>query len=183
LDALKAANLAVDAVEFGIEDDSYPYDADVSEDHKATPEEIKTWLHGYGQFLKTGAEILPNPSYFPQAKIITFGIAHGCDACDVSHLSSPARFVAMLKKVDGHNYLDNSSYHVDGYGTHLYPSPNDIKNSVTSMLEQDVAALGRDRPIWDLGRRKADSCELELIMRGWLKSKRVRGGLRSGLPS
>jgi hypothetical protein len=148
LDALKAANLTIDAVEFGTEDDSYPYDADVPNGHKATPEEIKTWLHGYGQFLKTGAEILRDPRYFPQAKIITFGIAHGCDACDMSHLSSPARFVAMLKDVDGHNYLDNSSYHVDGYGTHLYPSPNDIKNSVTSMLEQDTAALGRDKPIW-----------------------------------
>jgi hypothetical protein len=148
LDALKAANLTIDAVEFGTEDDSYPHDADVPKDHKATPEEMKTWLHGYGQLLKTGAEILRNPSRFPEAKIITFGIAHGFDACDVSHLSSPVSFVAMLKDVDGHNYLDNSSYHVDGYSTHLYPSPNDIKNSVTSMLEQGVAALGRDRPIW-----------------------------------
>jgi hypothetical protein len=146
--ALKAADLSIDAVEFGSEDDSYPYDADVPNGHQATAEEVHTWLRGYAQFLKTGAELLHDPGYFPQAKIITFGIAHGCDTCDKSHLSSPARFVAMLKNVDGFNYLDNSSYHVDGYGTHLYPSPNDISHTVQSMLQQDAAVLGRDKPLW-----------------------------------
>jgi len=54
----------------------------------------------------------------------------------------------MLRNVDGFNYLDNAEYHVDGYGTHLYPSPNDIEHSLTSTLREDEAALGRDKPFW-----------------------------------
>ena len=29
--------------------------------------------------------------------------------------------MAMLRNVDGFNYLENKEYKVDGYGTHLYP--------------------------------------------------------------
>jgi hypothetical protein len=150
LDALKAASLTIDAVEFGNEDDSYYYDADVPYDHYATPGELQTWLRGYGAFLKAGAEVLRDPRYYPHAKIITFGIAHGCDACGgpPRHLSNPARVVAMLKDVNGFNYLDNARYHVDGYGTHVYASPNDVGGSVAHTLREDAAALGPGRPLW-----------------------------------
>ena len=78
--ALKDAHLTIDAVEFGNEDDVDCYDADVPSGHAASPAEIATWLNGYGHFLKTGAEALH--SFFPQAKIITFGITHGSDRWD-----------------------------------------------------------------------------------------------------
>ena len=148
--ALRSANLTIDAVEFGNEDDSYYYDADVPYDHYATPEELHTWLRGYGEFLKTGAELLHDHRYYPAAKIITFGITHGCDKCGgpPRHISNPASVVAKLKNVDGFNYLDNASYRVDGYGTHIYPSPNDIDGSITRTLREDVAGLGRDKPLW-----------------------------------
>ncbi|MFK0162911.1 hypothetical protein [Rhizobium sp. NPDC090279] len=150
LGALKAAGLTIDAVEFGSEDDSYYYDADVPYDHLATAGELHTWLRGYGAFLKTGATILHDPRYFPGAKIITFGMAHGCDQCagPPRHLADPARAVAMLKNVDGFNYLSNASYHVDGYGTHIYVSPNYIDGVATQVLRADAAALGGDKPLW-----------------------------------
>jgi hypothetical protein len=150
LGALKAAKLEIDAVEFGNEDDSYYYDADAPNGRSATPEDLHTWLRGYGEFLKTGAEILHDPRYYPQAKIITFGIAHGSDQYDnpPHHLSNPAKVVAMLKNVDGFNYIDNSGYHVGAYGTHIYASPSNAGESTTAALRQDVWALGRDKPLW-----------------------------------
>jgi hypothetical protein len=77
----------------------------------------------YGEFLKASALIIRDPHYFPQAKIITFGIAHGSDQWDKPphHISNPARMITMLRNIDGFNYLDNAQYHVDGYGTHIYP--------------------------------------------------------------
>lgn len=150
LGALKAANLTIDAVEFGNEDDSYYYDADVPNGHAATPAELQVWLHGYGEFLKTGALVLHDSHYYPQAKIITFGIAHNSDQYDnpPHHLSNPASIVAMLKNVNGVNYLDNTSYHVDAFGTHVYASPNGVDESATTILRQDIWALGRNRPLW-----------------------------------
>ncbi len=150
LDAMKAAGLAIDAVEFGNEDDSFYYDADVPNGHAATPDELHVWLRGYGEFLRTGAVILHDPRYYPQAKVITFGIAHGCDTCGgpPKHLSNPAQMVSLLKNVDGFNYIDNASYHVDGYGTHIYASPSVGGAGVTALLRQDVWALGRDKPFW-----------------------------------
>jgi len=150
LDALKQAHLAMDAVEFGNEDDSYYYNADVPNGHSAGPAELHTWLRGYGEFLKTGAEILHDPRYYPQAQIVTFGIAHGYTAPGhpPQSLSNPASIVAMLKEVDGFNYLDNAGYHVAGYGTHIYASPANAGRSATALLRQDIWALGRDKPFW-----------------------------------
>jgi hypothetical protein len=150
LGALKEANLSIDAVEFGNEDDSYYYDADVPNGHSASQTELHIWLHGYGEFLKTGAEILHEPNDYPQAQIITFGMAHGYTAPGhPSHnLSNPAQVVAMLKSVDGFNYLDNASYHVTGYGTHVYASPANAGQSATALLRQDIWALGRNKPLW-----------------------------------
>jgi hypothetical protein len=148
-DALKAEGLAVDAFEIGNEDDQNPYDADVPEGHPASPAETKTWLKGYGEFLRTAAEIVHDKNNFPQAKIITFGIAHIPDMPHmVGHLSNPASYVAMLSNVDGVNYLDNDSYHVDGFGTHLYPSPSDVSGQTARLLRQDINALGRSKPLW-----------------------------------
>jgi hypothetical protein len=142
LGALKAADLTIDAVEFGNEDDSYYYDADVPNGHFASPEELHKWLRGCGEFLRTGAELLHDPRYYPQAKIVTFGIAHGCDRCGgpPQHLSNPGRIVAMLKDVDGFNFLDNASYRVDGYTTHIYASPSVGGPGLTALLRQDAWA-------------------------------------------
>lgn len=146
LGAVRAAGLTIDAFEFGSELDQYCYDADVPHGHAgtATSAEIKTWLKGYGEFLRTGAAIVRDPKNFPKAKIITFGMAHSGDSRADDAFPNPARYVAMLKNVDGVNYLKD----VDGYGTHLYPSPNDISHALHQLLGEDVAALGRDKPIW-----------------------------------
>jgi hypothetical protein len=145
--ALKDAHLEIDAVEFGNEYDVDCYDGDVPSGHAASPAEIATWLSGYGHFLKTGAEAVH--SFFPEAKIITFGITHSSDRWDnpPHHFSKPARIVAMLRNVNGFNYLDNSSYHVDGYGTHIY-AQDDIEEVITGYLREDSTYLGKDQPFW-----------------------------------
>jgi hypothetical protein len=150
LDAVKAANLTIDAFEIGNEFDTTCYDADVPVGHAASEEEIAAWLRGYGEYLKAAALVIRDPNYFPHAKIVTFGIAHGSDQWDKPwrHISHPAAVVARLRNVNGFNYLDNALYHVDGYGTHIYPWPGDIVGSVRGTLTQDAAALGRDKPFW-----------------------------------
>jgi len=146
---LKEAKLTIDAVEFGNEYDQYCFDADVPHGHAGNPtqQEVVTWLRGYGRFLKTGVEILHEPNYFPEAKIITFGLAHSGDYISDDSFPHPARMMAMLRNVDGFNYLENKEYKVDGYGTHLYPSPNNV-NSVADLLHEDAASLGTNKSYW-----------------------------------
>jgi hypothetical protein len=55
LDAVRAANLTIDAFEIGNEFDTTCYDADVPVGHSASEKEIATWLRGYGEFLKAAA--------------------------------------------------------------------------------------------------------------------------------
>ena len=133
LDAVKAANLSIDAFEIGNEYDWICFNGDVPNGHAATEEDWMTAVRGYAYFLKTTATIIHDPQYFPQAKIITFGIAHSSDRWDrpPHHFSNPARMVAMLRNLDGFNYLDNASYHIDGYGTHIYPW--DVNNLESAM--------------------------------------------------
>jgi hypothetical protein len=150
LDALKAANIPVDAVEFGSEDDCYYYDADVPSGHTASASELHIWLRGYGEFLKTGAQILHDPRYYPQANIVTFGMAHSGDwpGAMPQSLAKPAKEVAMLADVDSFNYLDNASYHVNFIGTHIYASPSAPAETATALLHEDTWALGRAKPLW-----------------------------------
>lgn len=149
-DAVKAANLTIDAFEIGNEVDWICFNGDVPDGHAPTEAELMTAVRGYAHFLKTAAEVIHDPHYFPNAKLITFGIAHGSDRWDKPphHFSNPARMVAMVRNLDGFNYLDNSIYHVDGYGTHIYPDPNNLEQSVTDLVRQDAAILGPDKPFW-----------------------------------
>jgi hypothetical protein len=150
LDAVKAANLTIDAFEIGNEFDTMCFDADVPVGRPASEPELVTALRGYGELLKAAALVIRDPKHFPEAKIVTFGIAHASDQWDrpQRHISNPAAFVARLRNVNGVNYLDNASYHVDGYGTHIYPWPGNVSQSVINTLQQDVAALGSDKPMW-----------------------------------
>jgi hypothetical protein len=109
-----------------------------------------TAVRGYAHFLKTTATIIHDPQYFPQAKIITFGIAHSSDRWDrpPHHFSNPARMVALLWNLDGFNYLDNASYHIDGYGTHIYPWDVNNLESAMDIIRQDASILGTDKPFW-----------------------------------
>lgn len=71
LDAVKAANLSIDAFEIGNEYDWICFNGDVPNGHAATEEDWMTAVRGYAHFLKTTATIIHDPQYFPQARIIT----------------------------------------------------------------------------------------------------------------
>jgi hypothetical protein len=149
LDALKAARLTIETFEIGSELDTMCYDPDVPIGHFATESEIATWVRGYGEFLKAAALVIRDPRHYPQAKIITFGMAHGSDQWDkpTRHFSNPASVLARLRNVNGFNYFDNAQYHIDGYGTHVYPWAGNIAGSVRNTMRQDAASLS-DKPIW-----------------------------------
>jgi hypothetical protein len=150
LNAVKAANLTIDAFEIGNEADWICFNGDAPNGHEPTQADWMTAVRGYAHFLKAAAEVIRDPHYFPTAKIITFGIAHGSDRWDKPphHFSNPARMVALLKNLDGFNYLDNAIYHVDGYGTHIYPYADNLEQSVTDLIRHDAAILGPDKPFW-----------------------------------
>jgi hypothetical protein len=158
LSALKAANLDVDAFEIGNEVDWVCFNGDVPFGRPATANDVSVAVHGYARFLQAAAEVIRDPRFFPEAKIITFGIAHADDGWDIPphHLPNPAAFVASLRDLDGVNYLSNTRYHIDGYGLHVYPNLNDVKASVAATLKRDSATLGSDLPFWitEFGWRK-----------------------------
>lgn len=158
LSSLKAANLTVDAFEIGNEVDWVCFNGDVPFGRWATARDVDVAARGYARFLEAAAEVIREPGFSPDTKIITFGIAHADMGWDLPphHLPNPAAFVASLRDLDGVNYLSNARYHVDGYGLHIYPKPGDIKGSVDATLKRDVAALGTDLPFWitEFGWRK-----------------------------
>jgi galactitol-specific phosphotransferase system IIB component len=94
-DAVKAANLTIDAFEIGNDVDWICFNGDVPDGHAPTEQEFMTAVRGYAHFLKTAAEVIHDPHYFPNAKIITFGMAHGSDQWDKPphHFSNPARMI------------------------------------------------------------------------------------------
>jgi hypothetical protein len=149
-DEIRAANLTIDAFEIGNEADWICFNGDVPDGHAPSPAEFMTAVRGYAHFLRTAAEVIHSPRYFPDAKIITFGIAHASDRWDhpPHHFSNPARMIAALRNLDGFNYLDTDEYHVDGYGTHIYPDANNLNQSVSNLVRADATILGPDKPFW-----------------------------------
>lgn len=150
LGALKSARLEIDAFEIGNEDDTSCYNGDIPDGRYASEQELRIAVLGYAHFLQTVAETVKRPEFYPQAKLITFGIAHGDDRYDnpPHHVPHPARMIQMLRDLDGVDYLDNPRYRIDGIGTHIYAAPNDIAQSIEEKLQQDAAILGRGKPFW-----------------------------------
>lgn len=157
--ALKSARLDVDAFEIGNEDDWVCFNGDVPFGRPATADDVSMAARGYARFLEAAAEVIRDPRFYPRAKIVTFGLSHadaGWDDDPPHHLPNPAAFVASLRDLDGKNYLANARYHVDGYGTHVYPDPDDIVRSAAKTLAGDSEALGSALPLWitEFGLRK-----------------------------
>jgi hypothetical protein len=150
LGAIKAAGVNIDAFEVGNEFDWICFNGDVPDGHAATQEEFMTAVRAYAHFLMAATTVIHSPQYYPHAKIITFGLAHGNDNHDrpPHHFSNPASMIAQLRNVDGANYLDNSVYRVDGYGSHIYPPADSVGSATQEILRQDLSSLGNDKPIW-----------------------------------
>lgn len=143
--ALRAAGLTVEAFEIGNEFDWSCFNGDVPYGHDASAGELNTVAQAYAAFLRTAINVIHEPQYFPNAKILTFGLANQPATLNRGfHLKNPAAMIAMLRNLNGKNYLQN----VDAYGAHIYPDANDAVNSGRAMLQSDVDALGTDRPFW-----------------------------------
>ena len=147
--ALKAAGVPVEAFEVGNEFDIVCFNGDVPDGHEATQAEFMTAVRAYARYLKTAATAIR--AYYPSAKILTFSLAAVRDSWDkgigMHHFSNPARMISELRNLDGYNYLDNASYHVDAYGLHVYPTAGMIAKTTREKVDNTVAILN-DKPIW-----------------------------------
>lgn len=152
-DAVKQAGLSVDAFEIGNELDLYCNDADMPKTaefaaHKwqwfLTDEQVHKFAVGYAPFLKTFAGLIR--TYFPHAKIITFGMSNPTGS-SASLIKALATFVDSSGKTVDYTAL------VDGYGTHIYPPADttlDMVSKATSELTSQAAILPqiREKPLW-----------------------------------
>ena len=62
-----------------------------------------------------------------------------------AHFLKPAAEVILDPR-----YVPNATYHVDGYGTHIYPNPDDLDHSVTDLIRQDAAISRARQALLDL---------------------------------
>jgi hypothetical protein len=148
LDAVKAAGLAIDAFEIGNEYVWMCFDGDVPDGHEASPEELGRFVEGYARFLKAAATAIEDPSRFPNAQVITFGLAHVLSSWEVGHhISNSGRILEMLRNLDGVDYLNNSGYKIAGVGLHLYPSLDAKPEDSLAIVEADSRAAG-NLPVW-----------------------------------
>jgi hypothetical protein len=152
-DALKQAGLSVDAFEIGNELDLYCNDADmpmISEFAKhhwkwfLTDDQVRTFDAGYAPFLATFAKLIRE--YFPQAKIITFGMSNPTG-------NSAALIAGLAHFTDSSGKTFDYTSLVDGYGTHIYPPSDTTLHTVqttTRELTDQAAELPRsaDKPLW-----------------------------------
>lgn len=148
-DAIKAANLTVDAFEIGNELDWVCFNGDIPLGQVPTEAQLVIAARAYAWFLHTAYTVIKDPRYFPNAKIITFGMANiPSSHVPHSHVLEPAAFVARLRNFEGYNYLNL----VDGYGTHLYPDSTRLSDknarSGQETLHRNVASLGSDKSWW-----------------------------------
>ena len=152
-DALRQAGLGVDAFEIGNELDLYCNDADMpmtSEFAKhhwqwfLSAGQVREFDAGYAPFLKTFVGLIRE--YFPQAKIITFGMSNPTG-------NSAALIAGLARFTDDAGQTFDYTTLVDGYGTHLYPNTSTTQRMVRDMsreLLEQAAELpdSADKPLW-----------------------------------
>ena len=146
LAAVKAAGLTVDAFEIGNEYDWICFNGDVPDGHEANAAEFERLVSGYARYLETAAGAIR--AAFPDARIVTFGIARISETFDKGHhIAAPERILKALRAWDGINYLDNSRYRVAGVGLHLYPRPGQDLRPLRDVLRATSDAAG-GLPVW-----------------------------------
>jgi hypothetical protein len=152
-DALKKANLSVDAFEVDNELDLYCNDADMPKGAEfaahhwqwfLSPEQVHAFAAGYAPYLKKYVEVVRE--YFPHAKIITCGMSN-----PTGNSAPLIQALANFKDSSG-KVFDYTSL-VDGYGTHIYVSANTtlaMVTSATQWLTSQAALLPhiQQKPIW-----------------------------------
>ncbi len=149
--AVVDAHLTVDAFEVGNEMDLYCNDADnptgadwAKHNWKwfLTPEQVQTFVNGYAPYLATSVAAIRK--YFPNAKIITFGVS----------MPPAAPLIQALASVpDDRGNLTDYTDLVDGYGSHIYPTSDttlDLVTGATASLTGEAAVFPHiaQKPIW-----------------------------------
>lgn len=155
LQDLKNSQLAIDAFEIGNEMDTITFNGDSPNDPDRTFTEQETlkWVTGYALFLESSALIIKNE--FPQAKVITFGLANAPNSFVPFrgfHLLDPAHDLARMKNLVVNGVASNYFRYVDGIGLHIYPNPNASEISErngSNLLKDNVSELGfLNKPFW-----------------------------------
>ena len=135
INAAKAAGQTIEAFEIGNELDTTGFNSD-------SPANVALFVQSYGAFLN--AAIGAIRAGMPTAKIITVGFANEMSYDPSGHLANPPAALAQLKSWNGQNLLAK----VDGYGMHVYPTPDNIAGWTQAIFAQYQAAGISDKPIW-----------------------------------
>jgi hypothetical protein len=149
--AVRDAHQTVDALEIGNELDLYCNDADSATGAEwakhqwhwfLTPAQVQTFVNGYAAYLATSVTAIR--TYFPNAKIITFGMS----------MPAAAPLIQALASVkDAKGKVTDYSQLVDGYGSHIYPTSDttlDLVKGASADLANEAAVFPhvKDKPIW-----------------------------------
>ncbi len=152
-EVLKQAGLSVDAFEIGNELDLYCNDADMPKTSDfashhwkwfLTSDQVQAFVRGYAPFLKASVELIR--AYFPNAKIITFGMGNPTG-------NSAPLIAALANYTDPSGQTFDYTSLVDGYGSHIYtPATTTLAmiTGATAELTGQAALLPhvQEKPIW-----------------------------------
>jgi hypothetical protein len=140
MNALEAAGESVEAWEIGNELDTNGFNAD-------DPQDVALFQQAYGRMIQTAVRAIKDPAYasaFPSTKIVTVGFANELDFNPGGHQPNPPAALAGLRNLGGVDYLAG----VDGYGMHVYPTPDTVASHTQRIFQQYQDAGLTDRPIW-----------------------------------
>lgn len=144
LQALRNAGVVVDAFEIGNEFDSVCFNPDLPIDQPITDAQLPQYAGLYAQFLEHAVAVVHEPQFYPNAQILTFGIANANDKTLNGFIEHPGVMLSLLSNINGHNDLDL----VNQIGLHIYPSPTNLA-PVSNALNLTQQQLGANmKPVW-----------------------------------
>lgn len=143
LNALKKAGVTVDAFEIGNELDWVCFNGDLPMDRPVEDSELLAHARAYGRFLARAEQVIHQSKYYPNAKIVSHGVANGPGITHPGMMKNPGKVIAMLKNVDGVNYQK----HLDVLGIHVYMEPVAAKNA-GAYVKDFKGDTGTSLPVW-----------------------------------
>jgi len=141
LKALKAASADVAAFEIGNELDWVCFNGDITMGQSPQASRMTAFIAKYALVLQESRRLID--LYYPQASLLTFGMANVGFSGAPSAVQDPQNLLVALKNVQGVNVLDQ----VDGFAEHIYPNPSSMAAALNP-LASVTQALGSSKPFW-----------------------------------
>ncbi len=145
LGQLKAAGISLGAVEIGNELDQVCFNGDLPVDRPGdVPEDqLLPYAEAYARFLDTAVDVIKQPRFYPDARILTFGTSNTIKALPDHAFQNDGMFISLLRNIAGKNLLSQ----VDAFAVHMYPDPRN-DHLIAPALQTLLAQAGETKPIW-----------------------------------